>query len=138
MTFQLSNTTMAHSNTTIAPSDLIEGPVQSIFASDLSIVSASLTPVNTSCKVSTLRGPNKGCGITVPIDGSNDATINIRGLNDYDVPKWRSNKTLNTELGGDFEGQLGSESECYTEGVLSNTGSGLKVKLTQRQWLVQR
>ena len=80
--------------------------------------------MNTSCKVSTFRGPNKGCGITVPIDGSNDATINIRGLNDYDVPTWRSNKTLNTELAGDLEGQSGSESECYTGWILSNTGSG--------------
>ena len=83
-------------------------------------------------KVSTFRGSIKGCGITVPIDRSNDATINIRGLNDYDVPTWRSNKTLNTKLAGDLEG---SESECYTEGpsvwcetdtegIFSNTGSG--------------
>ena len=48
---------------------------------------------------------------------SNDVTINIRGLNDYDVPIWRSNKKLNTELAGDLEGQLGSESECNTEGI---------------------
>ena len=75
------------------------------------------------------------CGITVPMDGSNDTSINIRGLNDYGVPTWRSNKTLNTELAGDLESrsgsksglesgsESGSESECYTEGTLSNTGS---------------
>ena len=27
-------------------------------------------------------------------------------------------------MAGDLEGQFGSESECYTEGILSNTGLG--------------
>ena len=86
--------------------------------------------IRSASKVSTFRGPIKGCGITISFDGSfdgsNDATINICGLNDYGVPipTWRSNKTLNTELAGDLEGQSSSESECYTEGILSNTGLG--------------
>lgn len=51
------------------------------------------------------------CGVTVPIDGSNDAAINIRGLQDYNVPPWRSNKTLNTDLAEDCPGQSSSESD---------------------------
>ena len=37
------------------------------------------------------------CGIALPIDGSQDALINIRGLTDYIVPPWQSNPILNLE-----------------------------------------
>ena len=42
----------------------------------------------------TIRASFVKCGIAVPIDGSQDSLINIRGLTDYYVPSWKSNKTL--------------------------------------------
>ena len=34
------------------------------------------------------------CGIALPIDGSQDALINIRGLDIYTIPPWQSNPLL--------------------------------------------
>ena len=39
------------------------------------------------------------CGIALPIDGSQDALINIRGLNNYTIPPWQSNPSLNPPQG---------------------------------------
>ena len=37
------------------------------------------------------------CGIALPIDGSQDALINIRGHNNYTIPPWQSNPSLNPQ-----------------------------------------
>ena len=67
------------------------------------------------------------CGIALPIDGSQDALINIRGLDSYTIPPWQSNPSLNPQQGHAaseaLTEALGSDSECYTEGTLSNCGS---------------
>ena len=66
------------------------------------------------------------CGIALPIDGS-QALINIRGLNNYTIPPWQSNLSLNPPQGHAaseaLTEALGSDSECHTEGTLSNCGS---------------
>ena len=66
-------------------------------------------------------------GIALPTDGSQDALINIRGLNNYTIPPWQSNPSLNPPQGHAaseaLTEALGSDSECYTEGTLSNCGS---------------
>ena len=66
-------------------------------------------------------------GIALPIDGSQDALINIRGLNNYTIPPWKSNPSLNPQQGHaaseTLTEALGSDSECNTEGTLSNCGS---------------
>ena len=59
------------------------------------------------------------CGIAVPIDGSEDSLINdIRGLNDYCIPPWKSNPVLNSEQPRREQSDiLESDSENYTEGI---------------------
>ena len=37
------------------------------------------------------------CGIALPIDGSQDGLINVRGLNNYSVPPWQSNLQLHPQ-----------------------------------------
>ena len=66
-------------------------------------------------------------GIALPIDGSQDALINIRGLNNYTIPPLQSNPSLNPQQGHAaseaLTEALGPDSERYTEGTLSNCGS---------------
>ena len=49
-------------------------------------------------------------------------------LNNYTIPPWQSNPLLNPQQGHAaseaLTEALGSDSECYTEGTLSNCGSG--------------
>ena len=99
----------------------------------------------------TIRASFVKCGIAVPIDGSQDSMINIRGLTDYYVPSWKSNRTLaqhrnsmgpdegpdegpSVGLGegleegpeegpDDLDVSGASISDCFTEGTPSHSGS---------------
>ena len=58
------------------------------------------------------------CGIAVLIDSSEDSLINIRGLNDYSVPSWRSNLVLNSKQPHQEQSDIAeSDSENYIEGT---------------------
>ena len=75
----------------------------------------------------TIRASFIKYGIVLPIDGSQDALINIRGLNNYTIPPWQSDPSLNPQQGHvaseALTEALGSDSERYIEGTLSNCGS---------------
>ena len=61
------------------------------------------------------------CGIALPIDGSQDTLINIRGLYNYSVPPWQSNPLLSLHYSAPTP-LSESDSECYTEGTASDSG----------------
>ena len=63
------------------------------------------------------------CGIALPIDGSQDTLINIRGLNEYSIPPWQSNPLLTLQHPAKAPPPPESDSECYTEATYSVSGS---------------
>ena len=63
-------------------------------------------------------------GITVPIDGSQDSVINIRGLSNYSIPPWQSNPLLpkakvSPSLDSKESPPPDSSTGYYTEGTMS-------------------
>ena len=78
----------------------------------------------------TIKASFVKCGIAVPIDGSQDSLIQIRGLTNYHVPAWTSNSSLTSKplheavISKDHTSE--SESDCYTEGTLSDSGSDVE------------
>ena len=83
----------------------------------------------------TIKASFVECGIAVAIDGTEDALIHVRGLDNYEVPPWRSNPGLNSEADPEPESQAGDPLrfiqpylqpdldqefwDCDTEGTLS-------------------
>lgn len=65
------------------------------------------------------------CGIALPIDGSQDTLINIRGLNHYSIPPWQSNPQLHSQDQPTISplSDLASDSECYTTATSGDSDS---------------
>lgn len=72
----------------------------------------------------TIKASFVKCGIAIPIDGTQDALIHVRGLNHYSIPPWQSNPQLNSQGPGTVSLPSESDSECYTTATSGDSDTG--------------